>query len=157
FVVGWNDRKVFEYDADLQPVGSWTHPSFEGPYGPAGMAFDDRGFLVVAAYDQFCIFSAPDEAETCHPKVVAQSTENIIFAISRNLYTTTATGGPDEIHKYDEHYTPPAPFTLPTGNLPGITCAPNGALFVASQTSPASPVYKVNRLDLQVLDSFTVP
>ena len=157
FVIGWNDRKVFEYDATLQSVTSWSHPSFEGMIGPAGMVFDYRGHLVVAAYDQFCIFSAPDEVETCHPKIVPESTENIIFDISRNLYTTTATGGSDQIQKYDENYNHLATFDLPTGNLTGITCDPSGDLFVASQTNPQSTVYKIDRTNLEVLDSFTVP
>lgn len=156
FVVGYNDRLVFEYDATLQSVGSWTHPSFDGVEGPSGMVFDYRGHLVVASYDQFCLFSGPGEIETCHPKVSAQRTENVIFDISRNLYTTTSTGGTDEIHKYDENYNHLKTFNLPTGNLTGITCDPAGDLFVASQ-GPKSIVYKVNRTDLTVLDSFEVP
>jgi hypothetical protein len=156
FVVGWNDRKVFEYDAALQPVTSWTHPSFEVPEGPAGMVFDYRGYLVVAAYAEFCVFSGPDELEACHPKVTPQRTENVIFDIFRNLYTTTSTGGTDEIHKYDENYVHQTTFNLPTGNLTGITCDPTGDLFVASQAGPKSIIYKVSRVDLQVLDSFDV-
>jgi len=157
FVVGYNDRLVFEYDANLESVGSWTHPSFDGVEGPSGMVFDYRGHLVVASYDQFCLFSGPGEIETCHPKVAAQRTENIIFDLSRNLYTTTSTGGTDEIHKYDENYNHLTTFNLPTGNLTGITCDPSGDLFVASQAGPKSIVYKVNRNDLSVLDSFEVP
>ncbi|MCY1059470.1 hypothetical protein [Nannocystis sp. SCPEA4] len=157
FVVGFNDRLVFEFDAGLQPIGSWTHPSFEVAEGPAGMVFDYRGYLVVAAYQEFCVFSAPGEIETCHPKIKAQRTENVIFDSSRNLYTTTSTGGTDEIHKYDQNYTHITTFSLPTGNLTGITCDPVGDLFVASQAGPTSVVYKVSRDDLQVLDSFDVP
>lgn len=157
FVVGFNDRLVYEYDATLQPVTSWAHPSFAGVEGPAGMVFDYRGHLVVASYDQFCLFSGPDEIETCHPKVAAQRTENVIFDISRNLFTTTSTGGTDEIHKYDENYNHLTTFNLPTGNLTGITCDPAGDLFVASQAGPKSIVYKVDRTDLKVLDSFEVP
>lgn len=157
FVVGFNDRKVFEFDANLQPITSWSHPSFEVVEGPAGMVFDYRGYLVVAAYQEFCVFSAPGEIETCHPKVAAQRTENVIFDIFRNLYTTTSTGGTDEIHKYDQDYQHLMTFSLPTGNLTGITCDPDGDLFVASQAGATSVVYKVSRLDLQVLDSFDVP
>lgn len=157
FVVGFNDRLVFEYDATLEPVTSWTHPSFDGVEGPAGMVFDYRGYLVVASYDQFCLFKGPGEIETCHPKIAAQRTENVIFDISRNLFTTTSTGGTDEIHKYDENYNHLTTFNLPTGNLTGITCDPSGDLFVASQAGPSSIVYKVNRTDLSVLDSFEVP
>lgn len=157
FVVGFNDRLVFEYDAALQPIGSWTHTSFDAAEGPAGMVFDSRGYLVVASYAEFCVFSGPGEIETCHPKIKAQRTENIIFDIFRNLYTTTSTGGTDEIHKYDQDYTHLTTFNLPTGNLTGITCDPSGDLFVASQAGPQSVVYKVSRDDLAVLDSFEVP
>lgn len=157
FVVGFNDRQVFEYDAALQPVTSWTHPSFDAAEGPSGMVFDVRGHLVVASYDQFCVFSGSGEIETCHPKIQAQRTENIIFDIARNLYTTTSTGGTDEIHKYDENYNHVTTFTLPTGNLTGITCDPEGDLFVASQTGAVSTIYKVAESDLAVLDTFTVP
>lgn len=156
-VVGFNDRMVFEFDASLQPVTSWSHPSFDVAEGPSGMVFDHRGYLVVAAFEEFCVFSGPDELETCHPKITAQRTENVIFDIYRNLYTTTSTGGTDEIHKYDESYVHLTTFNLPTGNLTGITCDPDGNLFVASQTPGMSTVYKVDRTNLQVLDSFTVP
>jgi hypothetical protein len=157
FVVGWNDHMVFEFDATLNPVSSWTHPSFDIVEGPSGMVFDHRGYLVVASYEEFCVFSAPNEIEVCHPKIKAQRTENVIFDIFRNLYTTTSTGGTDEIHKYDENYAHLVTFNLPTGNLTGITCEPTGDLFVASQNGPTSIVYKVSRDDLQVLDSFEAP
>lgn len=157
FVVGFNDRLVFELDANLQPITSWSHPSFDVGEGPAGMVFDYRGYLVVAAYAEFCVFSGPNELEICHPKIAGQRNENVIFDISRNLYTTTSTGGTDEIHKYDEDYVHLVTFNLPTGNLTGITCDPAGDLFVASQAGATSIVYKVSRDDLQVLDSFDVP
>lgn len=156
-IVGFNDREVFEYDGALQLVTSWTHPSFAAAEGPSGMVFDHRGYLVVASFDQFCVFSGSGEIETCHPKIQAQRTENIIFDIARNLYTTTSTGGTDEIHKYDENYNHVTTFTLPTGNLTGITCDPEGDLFVASQTGANSTIYKVAESDLSVLDTFTVP
>jgi sugar lactone lactonase YvrE len=156
FVAGWNDHKVFEYDAALNSVSSWTHPSFDVVEGPSGMVFDHRGFLVVSTYQEFCVFSGPDEIEVCHPKIKEQRTENIIFDIFRNLYTTTSTGGTDEIHKYDQFYAHITTFNLPTGNLTGITCEPSGDLFVASQQGPVSIVYKVDRDDLQVLDQFEV-
>ncbi|MEM6990954.1 MAG: hypothetical protein AAF721_10665 [Myxococcota bacterium] len=156
FVVGFNDRMVFEYDSMLEPVSTWTHPSFDGVEGPAGMVFDADGFLVVAAYDQFCVFSAPNQIDTCHPKITPQRTENIIFDIFENLYTTTSTGGTDEIHKYDGDYNHLDTFDLPTGQLTGVTCDPNGDLFVASQTGAVSTIYKVDGNALTVLDDFTV-
>jgi len=157
FVVGFNDRMVFEYDAALQPVSSWSHPSFDVTEGPSGMVFDENGYLVVAAFDQFCVFTGPNEVGECHPKIQAQRTENVIFDIFSNLYTTTSTGGTDEIHKYDADYNHVTTFTLPTGNLTGVTCDPEGDLFIASQTPGASTIYKVASTDLAVLDSFTVP
>lgn len=157
FVVGFNDRMVFEYDANLSLVGSWTHPSFDAAEGPAGMVFDYRGHLVVAAYEEFCIFSAPGVEEVCHPKTTPQRTENVIFDISRNLYTTTSTGGTAEIHKYDGDYTYLTTFDLPTQELTGITCDPAGDLFVASQLpGTASRIYKVDGTTLDPLDMFDV-
>lgn len=156
FVAGFNDRMVFEFDETLQPVTSWSDTSFEVAEGPSGMVFDRRGFLVVAGFEEFCVFSAPGELETCHPKIAAQRTENIIFDIFENLYTTTSTGGTDEIHKYDGSYVHLATFSLPTGQLTGITCDPAGDLFVASQTGAVSTIYKVDGNALTVLDQFTV-
>ncbi len=157
FVVGFNDRMVFEFDGALEPVTSWSHPSFDVAEGPAGMVFDYRGYLVVSTFEQFCVFSAPNEIEQCHPKITPQRTENVIFDIYRNLYTTTSTGGTDEIHKYDEDYIHLATFDLPTGNLTGITCDPVGDLFVASQQGATSTIYKVDGNALTVLDTFSVP
>ncbi len=158
FVAGWNDKMVFEYDASLKSVSSWTHPSFSVTEGPSGMVFDNNGHLVVAAFDQFCVFSKPGTVSVCHPKTKAQRTENVIFDIEGNLYTTTSTGGTDEIHKYDATYKYLTTFSLPTGQLTGITCEPSGNLYVASQTSASkSTVYKVDKNNLSVLDSFDVP
>lgn len=157
FVVGFNDRMVFEYDAALALVDSWTHPSFDAAEGPAGMVFDYRGHLVVASYDEFCLFSAPGVEEVCHPKTTPQRTENVIFDISRNLYTTTSTGGTAEIHKYDGDYNYLTTFMLPTQELTGITCDPAGDLFVASQLpGTVSRIYKVDGVTLDPLDMFDV-
>lgn len=160
YVVGWNDRKVFEYEATLTPVTSWTDPSFQAPApeGPAGMVFDQKGYLVVSTWDQFCVFKAPGVLDTCHPKTKPQRTENVIFDLEGNLYTTTSTGGTDEIHKYGPGYAYLTTFSLPTGQLTGITCDPSGNLYVASQISASvSKVYKVDKDALSVLDSFDVP
>jgi sugar lactone lactonase YvrE len=160
YVVGWNDRKVFEYDATLAPVKSWTDPSFQlpAPEGPAGMVFDQKGYLVVSTWDQFCVFKEPGVLDTCHPKTKPQRTENVIFDLEGTLYTTTSTGGTDEIHKYGQGYAYLTTFSLPTGQLTGITCDPSGNLYVASQISASvSKVYKVDKDALSVLDSFDVP
>lgn len=157
FVAGFNDKKVFEYDATLASVTSWTHPSFSVTEGPSGMVFDAKGHLVVAAFDQFCVFSAPGTVLACHPKIKPQRTENVIFDIEGHLFTTTSTGGTDEIHKYDSSYKHLKTFSLPTGQLTGITCDPSGNLYVASQISASkSVVYKVDKASLAVLDSFDV-
>jgi hypothetical protein len=160
YVVGWNDRKVFEYGPTLVPVTSWSHTSFEAPApeGPSGMVFDQKGHLVVSTWVQFCVFEQPGVIDTCHPKTKAQRTENVIFDIAGNLYTTTSTGGTDEIHKYGPGYAYLTTFSLPTGQLTGITCDPAGNLYVASQISASvSKVYKVDKDALSVLDSFDVP
>lgn len=157
FVAGFNDQKVFEYDSSLTSVGAFTHPSFSVTEGPSGMVFDESGFLVVAAFDQFCVFSAPGTVSACHPKIKPQRTENVIFDTEGHLYTTTSTGGTDEIHKYDSSYKHLATFSLPTGQLTGITCDPTGNLYVASQISATkSVIYKVAKTTLTVLDSFEV-
>ncbi len=157
YVVGYNDRKVFELDSSLQTISSWDDPSFMAMEGPSGMVFDYRGYLVVATWDQFCVFSAPGVLETCHPKIKAQRTENVIFDIERNLYTTTSTGGTDEIHKYDGDYKHLSTFSLTTGQLTGITCDPTGTLYVASQVTPMlSKIYKVDKDSLTEISSFDV-
>jgi len=165
FVAGSRNARVFELDEQLQTVTSWTHPSFgtELPApgqafgaGPAGMAFDKKGHLVVAGVAQLCVFSAPGVELACHPKVKEQPTENLIFDKLGNIYSTTATGGTDEIHKYDVNYVYQKTFMIPTGSLTGITCDPDSNLYVASQTGGGSNVYKVDKDSLGVLDTITV-
>lgn len=62
FIAGSRNAKVFEYDPKLGLVESFTDPAFGTvqPFpgqsyglGPAGMAFDHSGYLVVGALDQF--------------------------------------------------------------------------------------------------------
>ncbi len=162
FVAGSRNAEVFEFDSALNPVTSWTDPTFGQqlpapgqPFenGPAGMVFDADGNLVVAALDQFCIFSKPDVLLACHPKTKSQPTENIIFDHIGNLYTTTSTGGTNEIHQYDSSYQYIKTFSIPTGQLTGITCDPNADLFVASQVSSGGRIYKMDKTTLQILDT----
>lgn len=166
YIAGSRNAQVLEFDADLQPVSQWTHPAFgtvQAPpgqsfaEGPAGMVFDSQGYLVVAAVDQFCVFSAPGELLACHPKIQSQPTENVIFDLDGNLYTTTSTGGTNEVHKYDSSYGYVTTFSMPTGNLTGVTCDTDGNLFIASQVGGgSSAIYKVDKTDLSVLDTIDV-
>ncbi len=166
FIAGSRNAEIFELDPLLKLVSRWTHPKFGKVLpapgqplskGPAGMVFDAHGYLVVAAYEDFCVFSAPNVLVKCHKKVKAQATENIIFDKLSNLYTTTATGGTNEIHKYDKSYKFVTTFSMPTGNLTGVTCDPTGDLFIASQTGSSGIIYKVDKKTLKVLDKITVP
>jgi len=167
YVAGSRNAQVFEFDGNLNPISQWTHPAFgtiepapgqSYALGPAGMVFDAAGYLVVAAVDQFCVFSAPGELLACHPKIQSQPTENIIFDLAGNLYTTTSTGGTDEVHKYDASYTHLETFTMPTGNLTGVTCDTNGDVFFASQLGGGqSAIYKVDGGDMSnVLDTIAI-
>src|SRR4029079_14530219 len=128
-----------------QLVSHWTHPklgtvqAFPGrdfSLGPAGMAFDASGYLVVATHDDFCVFSAPNQLFACHPKFMAEPTENVIFDTDGNLYTTTSTGGTNGVRVYDSKYNYIASHSLPEGSLTGVTCDPEGHLYIASQTPP---------------------
>ncbi len=165
FVAGSRNARVYELDAQLLTVTSWTHLSFgtELPapgqshaVGPAGMAFDKNGNLVVAGVSQFCVFSKPGVEFACHPKVKTEATENLIFDKLGNIYSTTATGGTNEVHKYDENYKFVKTFTIPTGSLTGITCDPDSNLYIASQNSNSSQVYKVDKTSLGVLDTIPI-
>ena len=166
FIAGSRNAEIFEYDSQLKLVSRWTHAKFGKvlpppgqslTIGPAGMVFDAHGYLVVAAYEDFCVFSAPNVLVKCHKKIKAQATENIIFDKNSNLYTTTATGGTNEIHKYDSNYKFVTTFSMPTGNLTGVTCGPTGDLFIASQTGTNGTIYKVDKTTLKVLDKITIP
>jgi sugar lactone lactonase YvrE len=163
FIAGSRNAEVFEFDSKLELVDRWTHPKFgqvlPAPgqslqLGPAGMAFDSAGQLVVATLTDFCVFSEPGVALACYPKVKEQPTENVIFDSEGHLYTTTSTGGTNEVHKYDDTYQHLETFSAPTGELTGITCDLESNLYVASQTG--SCLYKFDRTTLDVLDTIPV-
>lgn len=166
FIAGSRNAEVFELDETLALVTRWTDPSFgkvlpppgqSFAEGPAGMAFDASGNLVVAAVDQFCVFSAPNVRVACHPKVKKQPTENVIFDIEGNIYSTTSTGGTAEIHKYAPDYTFLKTFTMPSGDLTGVTCDPKGDLFIGSQLGGGkSAIYKVDKTTLTPLATIPV-
>lgn len=161
FIAGSRNAEVFELDEKLALVTRWTDPAFgtvlpapgqSFAVGPAGMAFDASGHLVVAAVDKFCVFSEPNVRVACHPKVKAQPTENVIFDIEGNIYSTTSTGGTAEIHKYAPDYTFVKTFTMPSGDLTGVTCDPKGDLFIGSQLGGGkSAIYKVDKTTLTPL------
>jgi len=165
YVAGSRNAEVFELDPALKLVTRWTHPSFgtvlPAPgqpldQGPAGMVFDARGFLVVAGVKDFCVFSAPGVEVGCHAKTKSQPTENIIFDHLGNLYTTTSTGGTNEVHKYDAAYNYVTTFSIKTGELTGITCDPTGDLYIASQDTGSGHIYKVDRKTFAVIDTIDV-
>lgn len=165
YVAGSRNAEVFEFAPDLTLISRWTHPAFGTvlpppgqplSIGPNGMSFDVKGNLVVAAYKQFCVFSKPNVSLGCHDKIKAQATENIIFDHLGNIYTTTSTGGTNEVHKYDDNYTFITTFSIKTGELTGITCDPDGNLFIASQDKGQGHVYKVDKKTFKVLDTIDV-
>ena len=165
YVAGSRNAEVFEFDAAFKLLNRWTHPSFgkvlPAPgqnltLGPAGMAFDAKGNLVVAAYASFCVFSKPGVLVGCHAKVKAQATENVIFDHLGNIYSTTSTGGTNEVHKYSADYKHLTTFSIKTGELTGITCDPKGDLYIASQDKGKGHIYKVDRKTFAVLDTIDV-
>jgi YD repeat-containing protein len=166
FIAGSRNAEVFELDPTLQVVSHWTHEEFgtmlpppgqDFWLGPAGMAFDAKGYLVVAAPTAFCVFSGPNEPVACHDKYAPEPTENMIFDLEGNLYTTTSTGGTDQVRKYDPQYQHLTSFTMPTGQLTGVTCDPDGNLYVASQLGGnQSLIYKVDKVSLTPLDSIPI-
>jgi sugar lactone lactonase YvrE len=165
FLAGSRNAEVLELDETLKLVTRWTHPSFgtvlpppgqSYDLGPAGMAFDASGNLVVAGVNDFCVFSEPSVLVGCHPKVKKQPTENVIFDHLGNLYTTTSTGGTNEIHKYAADFTFVKTFSMPTGELTGVTCDPTGNLFIGSQLGAKSAVYKVDKDTLTPLATISL-
>ena len=165
YVAGSRNAEVFEFDPTFKLLNRWTHPSFgkilPAPgqsltLGPAGMSFDAKGNLVVAAYASFCVFSRPNVLVACHPKIKAQATENVIFDHLGNIYSTTSTGGTNEVHKYNVSYKHLTTFSIKTGELTGITCDPTGNLYIASQDKGKGHIYKVDRKTFAVLDTIDV-
>lgn len=154
FLASSRTDEIRVHDAEsLEFLQTWTHPAFSKvnstlyTYGPNGTAFNERGNLVVAAYDAFVEFSDHGVEYKVYPKVAAEATENIIFDALGNLYTTTATGGTDKLNQYSaKDYVFKQTIALPqgAGQLTGITFDGNGRLYVASQTGNAIHVSEVN-------------
>lgn len=129
--------------SDLSFLSSFTHPEFgipvSGSYaaGPNGMAFNARGNLVVAAYNNFVEFSAPGvQFGALHAKETLEPNETLLFDRLGNLYTTTSTGGSNKLNQYDSNFVFKQTITLPagSGSLTGITFDAKDRLFVASQS-----------------------
>lgn len=135
--------QVRMYDATtLSFVASFTNSQFGLPvsgsyaYGPNGMAFNSRGNLVVAAYGTFVEFSAPGvQVGQAHAKHTLEANETLLFDRLGNMYTTTSTGGTNQLNQYDENFVFRQTITLPStaGSLTGITFDDKDRLFVASQ------------------------
>ncbi|GBC59640.1 hypothetical protein DENIS_0579 [Desulfonema ishimotonii] len=126
------------YDAEtLEFKSAFTHELFSNhPYGPNGIAFNKKGNLVVSAYAHFVEFSAPGVEVARYPKHIVEANEHIKFDDLGNLYTTTSTGGSDQLIKYRaSDYSFEQVITLPAGagSLTGIIFDTRKRLFVASQ------------------------
>ncbi len=147
FVSSSRTDEVRVYDAEtLALVSSFTHELFGEvastayTYGPNGLSFNARGNLVVAAYSAFVEFSDYGVEYARYDKVAEEATENIIFDRQGNLYTTTATGGTDQLNKYRAvDYTFETTVAVPAGagQLTGITFdgyENDNRLYLASQT-----------------------
>jgi len=147
FVSSSRTDEVRVYDAQtLAFVQSFTHELFSEvasesfTYGPNGLAFNERGNLVVAAYSAFVEFSDYGVEYARYPKVDPEATENVIFDRLGNLYTTTSTGGTDRLNKYAAaDYAFETTLTVPAGagQLTGITFdgyENDNRLYLASQT-----------------------
>lgn len=144
FIASSRTDEIRVYDAEtLDFLTSFTHPAFSKivspsfQFGPNGMAFNERGNLVVAAYAEFVEFSDYGVEYAVYPKIADEATENVIFDSLGNLYTTTATGGTDKLNQYRaEDYAFEAQIPLPggAGSLTGITFDGYGRLYLASQS-----------------------
>jgi len=144
FVSSSRTDEVRVYDADtLTFVQSFTHPQFSDPvgdsyqYGPNGLAFNQRGNLVVAAHGAFVEFSDYGVEYAVYAKVDPEPTENVLFDRLGNLYTTTSTGGSDKLNQYralDYAFEQTIAVPPTAGQLTGITIDGRDRLYVASQT-----------------------
>jgi streptogramin lyase len=131
------------YDSTtLTFTSSFSHPEFGNPVsgsyaaGPNGMAFNARGNLVVAAFNYFVEFSAPGvQFGSLHAKQTVEPNETLLFDRLGNLYTTTSTGGSNQLNQYDSDFVFKQSIMLPSsaGSLTGITFDDKDRLFVASQ------------------------
>ena len=132
-------KEIRVYDAaTLAFVQKFTHPLFgETSYNPRGMAFNERGNLVVATFTTFIEFSGYGVVYATYPKKSAEATENVIFDALGNLYTTTATGGTDNLNQYaakDYAFVQTIKGPAGAGQYTGITFDDQRRLYLASQS-----------------------
>ncbi len=135
-------KEIRVYDAaTLAFVQKFTHPLFnETNYNPRGMAFNERGNLVVATFTTFIEFSDYGVVYATYPKKSAEATENVIFDALGNLYTTTATGGSDNLNQYtakDYAFAQTIKGPVGAGQYTGITFDDKRRLYLASQSDNA--------------------
>lgn len=133
------------YDSTTLAFKSFfTHAEFSNPvspsfqFGPNGMAFNASGNLVVAAFNNFVEFSSPGvQVGGLHAKQIAEATETVLFDRLGNIYTTTSTGGSNQLNQYDSNFVFKQTIALPPGatSLTGITFDDQDRLYVASQGS----------------------
>jgi hypothetical protein len=131
-------KEIRVYDAEtLKFIQSFSHPLFaETNYNPRGMAFNERANLVVATFTTFIEFSDYGVVYKTYPKKAAEATENVIFDALGNLYTTTATGGTDQLNQYaalDYAYAQTIKGPPGAGQYTGITFDDERRLYLASQ------------------------
>jgi len=144
FISSSRTDEVRVYDAStLAFVQAFTHPLFADPvgdsfqFGPNGLAFNQRGNLVVAAHGAFVEFSDYGVEYAVYPKNEPEPTENVLFDRLGNLYTTTSTGGSDKLNQYraaDYAFEQTIEVPHGAGQLTGITIDGRDRLYVASQT-----------------------
>lgn len=131
------------YDSEtLAFKGSFGHAEFAVggtgyQDGPNGLAFNARGNLVVAARNKFVEFSEPGVEYAVYDKAVLEPNEVVLFDNLGNMYTTTSTGGSDQLNQYrasDYQFVQSIALPPGAGQLTGITFDDQGRLFVASQS-----------------------
>ncbi len=154
FMASSGTDEIRVYDAaTLTFLQSFTHPSFvmEGSpafrYGPNGVAFNERGNLVVAAFEVFVEFSDYGVEDATYPKQSPEATENLLFDPLGNLYTTTSTGGTDLLLQYrasDYAFEQQIPTPATAGQYTGITFDGRNRLYLASQSDATIHVAEAN-------------
>ena len=154
FMASSGTDEIRVYDATtLAFLQAFTHPSFAvagSPafrYGPNGVAFNERGNLVVAAYEVFVEFSDYGVEYATYAKQSPEATENLLFDRDGNLYTTTSTGGTDLLIQYralDYAYEQQIPTPASAGQYTGITFDGRNRLYLASQSDATIHVAEAN-------------
>ena len=142
-------KEIRVYEAStLAFLQSFDHPLFaETSYNPRGMAFNERGNLVVATYTTFIEFSGYGEVYATYLKEDPEATENVIFDAKGNMYTTTATGGTDRLNQYaakDYSFIKTIAGPVGAGQFTGITFDDQNRLFLASQTDNKIHIAQAN-------------